>query len=97
MNSIPQDNNGPTPKIEEGINTLTAQEKSEGWQLLFDGQSTAGWRNFKKQTIGSSWKVINGELTLMVTKRPDGAWQAADGGDIITSGTYENYELQLGS
>jgi hypothetical protein len=25
------------------INTLTSQERSEGWQLLFDGQTLAGW------------------------------------------------------
>ena len=25
-------------------NTLTAQEQAAGWQLLFDGQSLAGWR-----------------------------------------------------
>lgn len=95
MNTIPKDLPGTTPAMDKNINLLTAQEKAEGWSLLFDGKTTEGWRNFNKQTIGSSWKVINGELTLLVTKRPDGAWQAADGGDIMTTGTYENYELQL--
>ncbi|NRF69162.1 DUF1080 domain-containing protein [Aquincola sp. S2] len=26
------------------MNLLTSQEKADGWQLLFDGQSLAGWR-----------------------------------------------------
>ena len=31
-----------------GANTLTDAEKQAGWKLLFDGQSLAGWNNFKK-------------------------------------------------
>ena len=38
-------------------NTLTAQEKSAGWRLLFDGSTTKGWRNahadkFPEQGMG---------------------------------------------
>src|SRR6188474_123604 len=31
--------------VAQGINTLTAQEKSQGWQLLFDGKTTKGWHS----------------------------------------------------
>ena len=97
MNAIPQNNPGtkttaPTPVA---VNSLSDAEKAAGWQLLFDGNTTEGWRNFNKQTIGSSWKVNNGELYLDSQKKDDGAWQAKDGGDIITDQTYENYELKL--
>ena len=27
-------------------NTLTEQEKAEGWILMFDGESTEGWREY---------------------------------------------------
>ena len=97
MNNIPQNNPGtvlsrPTPVA---ANTLSDYEKQNGWQLLFDGKTTQGWRNFKKQTIGSSWAVENGTLTLKTVQKADGAWQAKDGGDIMTEGQYENYELNL--
>jgi cytochrome c len=72
---------------------LNAFEKNVGWELLFDGKSTKGWRNFGKETIGSSWKVSNGVLYLNSSKKPDGGWQAADGGDIITEQEYENFEF----
>lgn len=82
----------PSPSLP---NTLTAWEQQNGWKLLFDGESTEGWRNFKKQTIGSDWKVDNGALMLDARPREDGSWQAEDGGDIITEGQYENFELRL--
>ncbi len=29
-------------------NTLTAAERAEGWQLLFDGETTNRWRGFRR-------------------------------------------------
>jgi len=97
MNQIPTDRPG-SKTVQQGQiapNTLTAAEKAAGWQLLFDGQTTKGWRNFKKETIGASWKVENGALFLNSKQKDDGGWQAQDGGDIITDQQYENYELSL--
>ena len=76
-------------------NTLTEEEKAAGWKLLFDGKSTAGWRTFNKKTIGSDWVIDDDAIHLNAQKNKDGGWQAEDGGDIITEGQYENYELSL--
>jgi len=67
------------------VNTLSAEEQQAGWKLLFDGKSTAGWRNYKGQTVGAGWTVIDGILT----RSGDGA------GDIITADKYRNFELAL--
>lgn len=68
-------------------NTLSKQEKKEGWKLLFDGKTMNGWRTYKnKQT--DDWFVENGELYCKmegVTKRAD----------MITNDEYENFELQI--
>ena len=32
-------------------NTLTDQEKKDGWLLLFDGQTTKGWMSPKEKTL----------------------------------------------
>ncbi len=97
LNKIPQNKIGEIKQapFEFKDNHLTQLEKDAGWQLLFDGETTNGWRNYRKQTIGSSWKVEDGALYLDATKKPDGGWQAADGGDIITDKSYKNYELKL--
>lgn len=70
---------------DEKPNTLTEEEKKAGWKLLFDGETTKGWRNYKKNAIGSGWKVVDGALT-----------RAAGGaGDIITTDKYGAFELSL--
>ncbi|MEL6674769.1 MAG: family 16 glycoside hydrolase [Bacteroidota bacterium] len=74
-----------------GNNSLTDNEVAAGWTLLFDGKSTDGWRNFRRDDMGSAWQVRNGELSLMSkTERGD-----RYGGDIITEQEYENFELSL--
>ncbi len=75
-------------------NTLTAEEEAKGWTLLFDGQTTEGWRNYQKSTIGEGWKVADGALYLDVQDKEEGHWQG-NGGDIITEGQYENYDLRM--
>jgi hypothetical protein len=72
-------------RAEQPLNALTDEQKAEGWKLLFDGESTKGWTNFKKDTIGDGWKVVDGALT-----------RAADGaGDIVTEDEYDSFELVL--
>ncbi|HTO74293.1 MAG TPA: DUF1080 domain-containing protein [Gemmatimonadales bacterium] len=65
-------------------NTLTAEEKQQGFHLLFDGKTTSGWRGFRKDSVPAGWQVLDGELT-----------RAAEGGDIITRDQYTNFELRL--
>ena len=97
MNSIPRDNLGAITAAPAVTlpNTLSEYEKQNGWELLFDGKTTNGWRNFKKETIGSSWKVEDGTLTLSTIQKPEGGWQAKDGGDIITEEIYGDYEFTM--
>lgn len=95
MNKIPADNLGFTrPTATQPLNTLSEAEKAAGWELLFDGKTTNGWRNFRKETIGSAWKVDDNALALTKAQGNDG-WQVKDGGDIITDKAYENYELTI--
>lgn len=99
LNQIPTDKPGDTnPEMLASTtqeNQLSVGEKNNGWKLMFDGKTTSGWTNFNKSTIGSSWKVEDGALTLDVTKKEDGGWQAKDGGDIIYDQEFENFELEL--
>lgn len=71
-------------------NTLTKKEERDGWRLLFDGQTTTGWRNYNANTIGSGWKVENGTLFL-----DNSVTEKEERGDIISQEEFDNYELTV--
>jgi len=97
MNKVPSNVKGSVIKspYNNQPNELSESERAAGWKLLFDGKSTANWHNYGKKTVGSSWKIEDGNLTLATDKKPDGGWQVADGGDLISDEQYENFELNL--
>ena len=55
-----------------------------GWRDLFDGRTTAGWRGYQQKTLPDGWQVVDGALT-----------RVGKGGDIVSLGEYENFELIL--
>lgn len=74
-------------------NTLTLEEQEAGWQLLFDGKTSTGWRGYKKDSFPQGWQIIDGMLHFPgLTEEQK---QQGFGGDIITTGRYENFEFQL--
>lgn len=66
----------------QAINVLSAQEKKEGWKLLFNGRDVAGWHKYGAKGVGSSWKIDQGALNLNVPNRVGN--KAPDGGDLVT-------------
>lgn len=66
-------------------NTLTAAEKKAGWVLLFDGQSTKGWRGYRNQAT-AAWEITGEQLHCK-----DG--NISDRADLITTEQYDNFEL----
>ncbi len=75
----------PEPEAPAADNTLTEAEKAEGWMLLFDGQSTEGWRGYNQDSLPATWSVQEG--VLMTT---------GSGGDIVYGKqNFENFDLYL--
>ncbi len=67
-------------------NTLSSREQAAGWKLLFNGKDTAGWSNFKTNTIRSGWQVQDGTLACVDPK---------NAGDLVTSEQFDWFELEL--
>jgi hypothetical protein len=66
-------------------NVLTPEEKSAGWQLLFDGKTTDGWVAIGKTAMpDKGWSVVDGTLKHA---------HAGGGGDIVTAKQYDSFEL----
>ena len=73
-------------------NTLTAKEKKEGWTLLFDGKTMAGWQKPNTGAIAANW-IIDDESMKVCRGEQKGRGQ---GGDIYFTGkSYLDFELSI--
>ncbi|PUZ27617.1 protein of unknown function [Chitinophaga costaii] len=73
-------------------NLLTAQEKKDGFKLLWDGKTSNGWRRaFSKDFPAQGWEMKNGILTVL----PSNGGEEGGGGDILTTDAYSAFELRF--
>ncbi len=73
------------PLLAEEINTLTPQEKTEGWRLLFNGKDLDNFRKFGSDAIpGPGWKIEDGILRKTAKVL---------GGQIITKEKFGDFTL----
>jgi hypothetical protein len=73
-------------------NTLTPQEKSQGWHLLFDGKTSTGWHSTHGPDFpATGWEIKDGLLS--VTEH--GGEEGGNAGDILTTRKYANFELSV--
>lgn len=69
---------------ELAINTLTADERADGFRLLFDGRTLGQWREYHGTTVGT-WTVVDGTIYH----------GAGDGRDLITREEFGDFELRI--
>ncbi len=73
-------------------NYLTPYEKKNGWELLFDGKTAAGWVGaYKDHFPDKGWKIENGELTVLSSEGKE----ANNGGDIVTVDEYSAFDMSF--
>jgi hypothetical protein len=70
-------------------NTLTDKQAADGWILLFDGKSLAGWRGYNGVDIEGAWVAEKG--TLQLVSRPKGSPHA----NIITEQQFDDFDLRF--
>lgn len=72
-------------------NTLTAQEKSDGWQLLFNGKDLKGWHSYQEQAPGKAWQVKDGAIALNKNSKS----VEKDFADLVTNDQYDNFDFKM--
>lgn len=63
---------------------LTAQERAQGWRLLFDGLSITGWHTFGVSRVGANWAVEAGALVAR-----------EEGRALATDESFADFELSF--
>lgn len=85
LKASPFDN---TPVINLLQNHLSAQEKTQGWKLLFNGKDFIGWRAVHGTVMPTAhWSIQNGEINVAPS---DGS---ETGNDIVTTEQYGAFEM----
>ena len=74
-----------------GRQRARAKRRSAGWQLLFDGTSTAGWHGYNKQDT-KAWTIEDCSLKTTGTQGNYGSDKRAD---LVTDTEFTNFELTL--
>ncbi|MBC2838703.1 DUF1080 domain-containing protein [Robiginitalea sp. SC105] len=73
-------------------NHLTQAEKDAGWELLWDGKTTEGWRGARLDSFPEQgWVIEDGVLTVLAS----GGGESEAGGDIVTENLYGDFDLQV--
>ena len=74
-------------------NILSEEERADGWRLLFDGQTTRGWRGYNRETFpDTGWAVVDGMLVVGATAtNPD----VPLGGDLVTEEEFSSFDLRF--
>ncbi len=80
------------PEISYLKNRLTDNEIRKGWRLLWDGQTMEGWRGAKLESFPEKgWAIEDGILSVLSS----GGAEASNGGDIVTTEAFSNFELSV--
>ncbi|MDH6356290.1 DUF1080 domain-containing protein [Parabacteroides sp. PF5-9] len=82
-----------TAVMAQNSNTLTDQEKKEGWVLLFDGKNFNGWRKCNASEMPANWTIDDNAMKVGRNNERPGHGQ---GGDILFgSKKYANFEFSI--
>jgi len=80
------------PEVSWLVNKLTETEKRKGWRLLWDGETTKGWRGANADKFPEfGWEMKNGNLSVIES----GGAESRNGGDIVTEKEFSSFELEL--
>jgi len=80
------------PLAAQTSNTLSDQEKKEGWVLLFDGKNFDGWRKYNGTEMPAEWTI---EEEAMKYQRGERAGRMLGNDLVYAKKKYSDFELTV--
>lgn len=69
------------------------EKDEEGYYVIFNGKDFTGWRGYMKDHVPTLWTIEDG--CLKFNGKGGGEAQQGDGGDIIFTKMFKNFELKF--
>jgi hypothetical protein len=78
----------------QSVNSLTADEKKQGWVLLFNGKNFDGWRQCNGTAMPANW-VIEDQAMKVFTAADKKPGQGSNGDVLYSVKKFRNFELSI--
>jgi hypothetical protein len=82
------------PVSGQKVNTLTSEEKKEGWVLLFDGKDFNGWRQCNGTGMPANW-IVDDDAMKVFTVEGKNPGEGSNGDIIFGEKKFRNFELSV--
>jgi len=83
-----------SPTFAQEVNTLSAQEKEQGWVLLFNGEDFDGWRQCNGTSMPENWIIEDNTMKVFLGKGKNEG-QGANGDILYAPKKFKNFELSI--
>ncbi len=82
------------PGFSQKVNTLSKQEKKEGWTLLFNGKDFDGWRQCNGTAMPANWVIEDNAMKVVIGegKKPG---QGANGDILFGEKKFKDFDLSI--
>jgi hypothetical protein len=78
--------------VNNSKNKLSPQEMKAGYQLLFDGKTSSGWKGaYTHGFPQKGWNISDGAMNV----ESSAGKEAANGGDVVTTKKYNAFDLSF--
>lgn len=82
------------PALGQNVNKLSAEEKANGWGLLFNGSDFSGWRQCNGSEMPANW-VIEDNAMKVFTGEGRQPGQGANGDILYGDKQFKDFEISI--
>lgn len=76
------------------VNKLTAKEKKEGWELLFNGKNFDGWRQCNAEGMAPNWIIEDNAMKVLLGEGKEPG-RGSKGDILYHPKKFKNFELSI--